>query len=215
MKQYTPANLVKTFWKSIICIFILAIIGGGCMGIVAKHKQSTTYTSTQSVLISHNIEQDINNSNPQDSLTIADMNMMKTYAQIAESPNLITTAHKQLPSKIKKQYSINSMMDAINTKTRDQSLVLTISAKSSDKQSSMEMSNAVVNTLQKDLSKYQPGAGEVHVLAKKSMHNVTSETTPHLKKYVAVGVALGGMIGIIISFVEITLKDLMNRSRNN
>lgn len=215
MKQYTPANLVKTFWKSILCIIVLAILGGGCMGLLAKHKQTTSYTSTQSVLISHNVEQGINNSNNgnQDPLTVADMNMMKTYSQIAESPNLIADAHHNLPSKIKKQYSINSMTNAISAKTRDQSLVLTISAKSSNKRASMEMSNAVVNSLQKNLSKFQPGAGEVHVLTKKSSRNVTSETTPHLKKYIAVGIALGGMVGIIISFVSITLKDLMNNSR--
>lgn len=215
MKQYTPANLVKTFWKSILCIIVLAILGGGCMGLLAKHKQTTSYTSTQSVLISHNVEQGINNSNNgnQDPLTVADMNMMKTYSQIAESPNLIADAHHNLPSKIKKQYSINSMTNAISAKTRDQSLVLTISAKSSNKRASMEMSNAVVNSLQKNLSKFQPGAGEGHVLTKKSSRNVTSETTPHLKKYIAVGIALGGMVGIIISFVSITLKDLMNNSR--
>ena len=72
----------------------------------------------------------------------------------------------------------------------------------------MEMSNAVVQTIKESLSKYQPGAGEVHILTKKSKENVTSETTPHLKKYVAVGVALGGIIGIVISFVSITLKDM-------
>lgn len=214
MKEYTPANLVKTFWKSILCIIVLAIFCGGCMGLVAKHKQSTMYTSTQSVLISHNVEQETSNNGTQDPLIVADMNMMKTYSQIAESPNLIANAHHQLPTKIKKQYSINSMVSAVSAKTRDQSLVLTISAKSSDKKASMEMSNAVVNSLQKDLNKYQPGAGEVHILTKKSSRNVTSETTPHLKKYIAVGIALGGMVGIIISCVSITLKDLMNNSRN-
>lgn len=209
LKQYTPVNLVKMFWKSIILIFVLAICGGVIMGLIGKHKQSTTYTSTQSLLISHNVEQVVRHSNEnQDPLMMADLNMMKTYSQIAESSEVITGAHKQLPKKIRKEYSINDMENAIKAKTHDQSLVLTISAKSSNKNASMEMSNAVSQTLKNNLNKYQPGSGTVHILTPNSKRNVSSETTPHLRKYVAVGVALGGIIGIVISFVAITLKDM-------
>ena len=216
MKQYTPANLVKMFWKSVVLILVLAIIGGGLMGIVCKHKQSTSYISSQFILISHNVEEGVRNSTEnQDPLMIADLNMMKTYSQIAGSPEIIAEAHKKLPKEIRKKYTINEMDNAIKAKTHDQSLVLTISAKSSSEKASMEMSNAVVQTMKQKLSKYQPGAGEVHVLTQKSKRNVSSETTPHLKKYVAVGVALGGIIGVVISFVIITLKDMGVKTENN
>lgn len=204
------------FWKSIILILVLAIVGGGVMGIVCKHKQSTSYTSSQSILISHNVEQGIrNNTDNQDPLMIADLNMMKTYSQISESPEIITEAHKKLPKKIRKEYSISEMENAIKAKTHDQSLVLTISASSGNEKASMEMSNAVVQTMKQKLDTYQPGAGEVHILTKKSKRNVSSETTPHLKKYVAVGVALGGIIGVVISFVVITLKDIDIKQQNS
>ena len=130
LKKYTPANLVKMFWKSIIMILVLACIGGVLMGLICKHKQSTSYISTQSILISHNVEQSVRNSNEnQDPLMIADLNMMKTYSQIAESPEVITSAHKKLSEKVRKQYPISDMEDAIKAKSHDQSLVLTVSAK--------------------------------------------------------------------------------------
>ncbi|MCG4841189.1 hypothetical protein, partial [[Ruminococcus] torques] len=66
------------------------------------------------IVISHNFNENSNSSdNGQDSITNADLNMMPTYAKIAEDETISETAHKMLPKSIKKHYSVQDVNDAI------------------------------------------------------------------------------------------------------
>lgn len=214
MKNYSAKELIQMFWKSVILILVLAVLGGGAMGYRAKKQQHTTYTASQEIVISHNLNENSNSSdNGQDSITNADLNMMPTYAKIAEDETISETAHKMLPKSIKKHYSVQDVNDAIRAVPHQQSLVLSIKAKAGSAKASVAIANATAKAVKKDLPKLQPGAGTVTLLAKLTTKSVTSETLPHAKKYAMVGAAMGGLIGIVISFVVITLKDLVKKRK--
>lgn len=214
MKNYSAKELIQMFWKSVILILVLAVLGGGAMGYRAKKQQHTTYTASQEIVISHNLNENSNSSdNRQDSITNADMNMMPTYAAIAEDETISETAHKMLPKSIEKHYSVQDVNNAIRVVPHQQSLVLTIKAKTGSAKASVAIANATAKAVKKDLPKLQPGAGTVTLLAKPTTKSTTSETLPHAKKYAMVGAAMGGLIGIVISFVVITLKDLVKKRK--
>lgn len=213
MKNYSTKELIQMFWKSIILILVLAILGGGAMGYRAKKQQHTTYSVSQEIVISHNLNENQSSDNGQDSITNADMNMMPTYATIAEDETISKTAHKMLPKSIKKHYSVQDVNDSVKAIPHQQSLVLTIRAKADSAKAAVEIANATAKAMKKDLSELQPGAGKVTLLAKPTTKSAKSETLPHAKKYAMVGVAMGGLIGILISFVVITLKDLVKKRK--
>lgn len=213
MKNYSIKELTSMFWKSILLIVIMALIGGAFLGLVAKKKQHTTYTATRNVLISHNLNQYSreDSNNIQNSMVVNEQGMMESYKEIAEDRQITDTARKMLPAKMKKQMSAQKFNDAITADTNQQSLVLKLSATSDSSTKSVKMVNVTAEALEKQLPKIQPGVGEVVPLARATKTSVNSKTTPHAKKYAAVGVALGGLVGIIISFTGITLKDLKKR----
>lgn len=213
MKNYTLKELTQMFWKSLCLIIILAIVGGGAMGIYAKHKQTTTYTATRDVMITHNLNNvQSSDGNPYDTRVNADINMMPTYASIAENKSISVQARKYLPKKLKKQYSVDALNSTIDSESHQQSLVLTLKAKTASPKDSVEIVNATSKALKQQLPKLQPGVGRIVLLEKASPKNVNASTKPGLKKYVAVGLALGALLGIIISFIVITLKDIAKRN---
>ena len=211
MKNYSAKELIQMFWKSVILILVLAVLGGGAMGYRAKKQQHTTYSASQEIVISHNLNENQSSDNGQDSVTNADM--MPTYAAIAEDETISETAHKMLPKSVKKHYSVQDVNDSVRAIAHQQSLVLTIKAKADSAKAAVEIANATAKAVKKDLPKLQPGAGTVTLLAKPTTKSTTSETLPHAKKYAMVGAAMGGLIGILISFVVITLKDLVKKRK--
>lgn len=215
MSNYSIKDLVKTFWKSIVLIIVLALIGGSILGILAKKKQHTTYTATRSVLITHNLNHYLKNDNtenPQNNIVNIDQSMMPTYEEITENSQISSDVHKHLSKKMRRDYSSNELNRDISAKSHPQSLVLKIKVKTDSASDSVKIVNATALSLKRQLVKIQPGAGTVVPLAKASKDNVTSETTPHAKKYVAVGVALGGLVGIIISFTLVTIKEFNKKA---
>ena len=72
--------------------------------------------------------------------------------------------------------------------------------------------NAAAEAVQKELPRLKAGAGTVTPLAKATADDVTSKTTPKAKKYAVVGAALGGLVGIVISFGGIAIKDFLRKN---
>ncbi|AMY14664.1 YveK family protein [Limosilactobacillus reuteri subsp. suis] len=207
MKEYRLKDLSASFWKGLIITIIFAIIGGIGMGLLARHRQSTSYIAERSVVITHKIsESELSQGNNQQPIVITDLNMMDTYSDIAQNKQIASAARKYLPKKLQHEYSADTIASDVNAMTHSQSLVMKIKVKTGDAKDSATIANAVTRAFQKELPKVQPGAGQVHLLAKATSENVQISTTPNKKKYIAAGVALGALIGIVISFVTVTWR---------
>lgn len=212
MKEYKLGELSSGFWKGLILTIILAILGGSGMLMVAKHKQSTTYTAERSVVISHRIDKDtLRQVNDQDPVIDSDMNMMQTYADIAQDERIAQVARQYLPKKLQKKYSANDISQDVDANSHPQSLVLKIRVKTDNEKDSVALVNATAKGLKKELPSIQPGAGKVILLATANEDNVTSITSPNKKKYMLMGTALGGLLGIVISFVVVTWKKYVEK----
>ena len=87
---------------------------------------------------------------------------------------------------------------------------MSLSVTTDNPKDAVKLVNAVAEGLKEKLPEIQPGAGSVKLMAKASKDDVKSITTPHTKKYAIVGLALGGLLGMIISFVAITWKKIID-----
>lgn len=212
MKKYTAKELTKMVWKSIALIIILALIGGLGMGLVAKHRQKTTYVATRNVLISHNITRYSSNTTrngQSNSIVNDDQQMMDTYKQVVQDNQVLSAAHRKLPKKLQKKYSVDDMGSIVSAKTKPTTLILSIKAETKSAKNSAIVANVTADALKQQLPKIQPGVGHVVPLSKAKAKYADSVTRPHAKKYAAVGVAIGGLLGIIISFTAVTLKGMV------
>lgn len=207
MKEYKLKELGPSFWKGLIITIVLAIIGGIGMGMLAKHRQSTSYTAGRSVIVSHRIsESELDRGNNQQPIVITDLNMMDTYSDIVQDKQVAIAARKYLSKKMQHKYSAEMIKEDVNAFTHSQSLVMEIKVRTNNASDSAAIVNAVARGFQKELPKVQPGAGQVHLLSRATSDDAVANTTPNKKKYVAVGTALGALVGIVISFTVVTWK---------
>ncbi|MCH3923214.1 chain-length determining protein [Limosilactobacillus sp.] len=211
MKTYTLKKFMHTFGKSILVIIIFALIGGVAMGLDAKHKKTTTYTATRSIVISHNIEKAYQSkqNNSQDSLVNEDANMMPTYKEIAENGTIATAAHHRLSKHLRSKYSSSDVKSAVKAKVTPQSLVMDLKAETKSPKDSVAIVNATAQAMKQELPTLQPGSGKVTLLQKANTDEVSSSSHPSIKKHAAVGLALGGLLGMIVSFIAVTIKNFL------
>lgn len=195
----------STFFKCLVLVIILTLLGGAGMYGLAKHRQHTSYEATRSLVISHEIrnQNDIRNDNN------PDISMMPTYRNVVEDPMISKTARQYLPKKLRKKYSADDISGMIKTHVSDQSLVMGLKVQTGNRKDSAKIVNAVAEAFKKDLPQIQPGAGQVRLLAPATKSSASTNTTPHTKKYVAVGLAFGCLVGLIISFLYITWSKLL------
>lgn len=202
-------NVRKSFYISVVVIIICAVLGGGLFGLYAKHKKSTTYTASRSVLISHNLKDNEHANNGQAPMTQADLGMMKTYQNIAENSDVARLTHQLLPKKVRHHYSAHDLQGVISARTNDQSLILKISAHTSRAKDAPVIANAASRAFKQELPRVQPGAGHVSLLGRATEESTESHSHPSIKKYGLVGIVLGGLAGIIISVGYVTIRNIM------
>lgn len=202
-KKYSLNDLIKIIWKNIIVIIVFAVIGGSGFFILAKHKQSTTYTAERSMMISHSLD-----SKRAHSQVSADLAMIPTYEDLIKSCQVTESTWKALPKSIRKETSPKSISDNIDTNNRPESLVITVKATTKDANQSLAIANTTVEVAKKELPKMQKELGTVHVYTKANRKSVTSQTHGSVKKYTLVGVALGIVAGMLVSFTITTLRHM-------
>lgn len=201
MKKVKKSNI---FLKYAVIVLVMMLLGGIGMFGLAKHRQQSFFTAKRSMVISHTIHEERNSNN---NFNSDDQQMMDTYSKIIEDPVITKTAKSYLPSKLKKKYTADELSNMVDTKVSQQSLVLTVKVKANTKNEAVKITNAVSKAMKKDLPSIQPGAGTVRLLSPAT--KAEKVTVPHAKKYVAVGLALGGMVGLIICFVDETWSRLI------
>lgn len=195
---------IKKWFKYIAIIFMCMVICGAGMYVVAKRKQVTYYSAVRSMIISHNITTEKNDENYS-----LDQQMMPTYKKIAENDVIANNARARLSKSMRKNYSAQDIENMVSSKVTPQSLVLTMESKANNPSTAVKLANAMSRALQSKLPELQPGAGKVRLLAPSTKQSVEKVTTPHAKKYVAIGLALGGMFGLIICFIIETWNRLL------
>lgn len=200
-QHITLEGLLKIIFKNAILIIILALVGGGSFYLIAKHKQSKSYVAERSLVIDHNLE-----GRQARSLFETDLNMVPTYRDMIEGREVTTNAYHRLPKKIKHDTKLSDLSSSIDTNSRPSSLVITIKATTDNPKNSVAYVNSVAEAAKIELPKMQRGIGEVHVYSKANQKNVAVVTHSSVKKYTLVGIALGIIAGMVISFSRVSFK---------
>lgn len=207
MKEYQLKDVKASFVKAAVFTVIMALLGGAGMFVVAKHKQYISYTAERFVVISHPITtQTATSASP---ITNTDQQMMLTYEEIANDPMVAKAARKHLTKSQRKEYSADQISQDLDAKAKPQSLALRLKVTTNSPKNAAALVNAAAEGLKETLPKIQPGAGNVKLLAKATEDNVELNKSTNVKKYAAAGLALGGLVGIVISFVVITWRRVL------
>lgn len=200
-QHLTLESILKIVLKNAIMIVILALIGGSCFYLIAKHKESKTYVAERSMVIDHNL------TGKQAYTSFkTDLNMVPTYRDMIEGREIATNAYRHLPKKIRHRSSIKDLSGSISTNSRPDSLFITVKATTNNSKESVAYVNNVAEAAKIELPKMQKGIGEVHVYSKASPKNIGVVTHSSVKKYTLVGLALGIIAGMVISFSRISYK---------
>lgn len=206
MNNYSIKSITKIIINNILLIIILALLFGCLFGVVAKSKKVTTYTATRSIIITHNMIKR--------STIASDRDLIPTYQDILKDQSIADNARNYLPKKIKKQYSTNDIQESINSTSRPDSLVINVHAKTKDAKVSTEIVNAVTKSFKKELPKIDGQAGRVQLLSKARVKDADSFTKPSIKKYTALGIALGTILGMVIAFTTTTYSKIMKNNKD-
>lgn len=207
MKEYQLKDVKASFVKAAVFTVIMALLGGAGMFVVAKHKQHISYTAERFVVISHPIT--IQTATSASPITNTDQQMMLTYEEIANDPMVAKAARKHLTKSQRKEYSADQISQDLDAKAKPQSLALRLKVTTNSPKNAAALVNAAAEGLKETLPKIQPGAGNVKLLAKATEDNVELNKSTNVKKYAAAGLALGGLVGIVISFVVITWRRVL------
>lgn len=203
------SNKLKTkdIYKTIIqnCVLIIAftVIFGALGYFYAQHKQSTTYKTTQNVIIDHSYTGESANDEVQ-----ADLSLTKTYKEVIESDDVISEAREYLPSKLQKKYSVEDIAGMTSAQVIPATTMIEISTNSPSAKTSAQLTNAVVRAAEKKVPSKIP-FGSVKSVSKSDKNDAKSITSPSRKKYTVLGLAVGFLLGMVVSFSITTWTKLI------
>jgi capsular polysaccharide biosynthesis protein len=202
-KSYTLKEITSIFFKNILLIIVLAGVGGAIFFAVAKHKSSITYTASREIMISQNL-----NSKRAYSQQKTELNMIPTYRDMIESRQVMLAAKNNLPRSLKKKTNLIDLSKAISTDSHPDSLIISVKATAGDKKEAITYVNSVSEVAKEQLPKMQPGMGRVYLYPAANSKNVDKTVHTSIKKYTLVGIALGIIAGMVISFTITSIKEL-------
>lgn len=198
-------DFCKLVLKHIVMIIVFALVFGVLLGGYAKVKQSTTYSARRQLVISHNIEKV--NARDKNSVVLADMQMLNTYAKVADDQSVYNKAKKILASKYSIKMNDKGIAKAVQISPVPQTLVMNVTASGKSASKAVKIANATGVAVKDELPKLVNNAGNIKLLSSAETSDLKSTTGPSVKKYGALGVAAGLFVGLIVVFARYTITD--------
>lgn len=202
MRQETEIDLLyliqiilrKWYWVvgAVLLFFTLATI-------YAYTRLDNEYTAESSMIVQVSTQTDT--SGYQDLLY--GQRLVDTYAEIAKSNNVLD----QVRNNLDLEYTNTQLRDMISVNSVNDTLLVKIAVVSSDPDKSADIATEVVSVVQ-DLTVEYEGLERVEVLDVAKVP--TSPSGPNRLLYVAVGILLGGMLGVggvlAVEFLDKNIK---------
>ena len=197
-------GISKIVWHNIIVIVLATLLFGLAGGLYAKHKQHTDYISTRNVMTSSSYK-----GAAADAEVQANINLGDTYAKIIESKDVAKVAHRNLPKKLRKEYSAEQISSMVKARPVVQTTIVKVSVSAESAKASSKIVNAVTDAAVKQIPKKVPSAGKISLFAKATADDAQSITTPSAKKFTLIGAAVGFLLGMVIAFSVTTWTKLI------
>lgn len=201
--KFKTKNVYKTIIQNCVLIIGFTVVFGAFGYFYAQHKQSTVYKTTQNVIINHSY----NGESASDEVQ-ADLSLTKTYQEVIKSNDIVRKAKEYLPNKLQKKYSVNDIAKMTSAQAIPSTTMIEISASSASANTSAQLANAVVRAAEKEVPSKIP-SGSIKSVSNSSKSDAKSITSPSRKKYTILGLAVGFLIGMVISFSITTWTKLI------
>lgn len=196
-------DVYKIIIKNCLLIAIFTVVFGIFGYFYAQHKQTTVYETTQNVIINHRYTGESANDELQ-----SDLGLTKTYEKVIESNDIARKAKSYLPKKLQKKYSMKDIAAMTNVHAIPATTMLSISVKADSAATSTKVANAVARAAEKEIPNKIP-SGAVKSVSDSSKSDAKSITSPSRKKYAILGLAVGFLLGMVISFSITTWTKLL------
>lgn len=178
-------HLIKLVLRKWILVGAITIVVAVIAGVYAYGMLDDTYSANSSMLVQ---AQDTETSDYQNLLT--GQRLVDTYKEIAISNRVLEELVTRLDDE---EYTVTSLRNMITVSSVNDTLIVKLSVETGDPAVSAEIANEAVTIVQ-ELSQEFNGLQEVEVLD--IAQTPTSPSGPNRLLYVAVGILLGGMIGV-------------------
>lgn len=201
--KFKTKNIYRTIIQNCVLIISFTVIFGVFGYFYAQHKQSTVYKTTQNVIINHSYNGESANDEVQ-----ADLSLAKTYKEVIESDDVIRKAKEYLPSKLQKKYSVEDIAGMTSAQVVPATTMIEISTNSPSAKTSAQLTNAIVRAAEKEVPSKIP-SGSIKSVSKSDKNDAKSITSPSRKKYTVLGLAVGFLLGMVVSFSITTWTKLI------
>ena len=146
-KKITIGNFNQIIIRNIVIILVLTLIGALSAGLYARHKRITFFTAESSVILNIKVTQ----TDYKNAAMMAEKGMMHSYEEILNNQETMKKAEKYLPANLRKNYSDGQLASAVSINSAPDSLVLKITARTTQENDSVKIANAVAEAAQTPL----------------------------------------------------------------
>ena len=202
-KEIKSKDIYKIIIKNCLLIAAFTVIFGIFGYFYAQHKQTTVYETSQNLIIDHSYSGESANDELQ-----SDMGLTKAYEKIIESNDIAKKARTYLPKKLQKNYSVKDIAAMTSVHAIPSTTMLSISVKDTSDVTSAKITNAFARAAEKEIPNKIP-SGAVKSVSDSSKGDAKSITSPSRKKYTSLGLAVGFLLGMVISFSITTWTKLI------
>jgi len=195
--EFDLIHLIKIIFRKWILISAITITSLVLVGGYAYLILDDVYTAESSMIVqvTNTGESDYTN-------LLTGQRLVDTYTEIAESNKVLD----ELRANLDIDYSNSQLRDMINVESVNDTLIINLEIESVDKYLATDIANEVVSIV-RDLSALYEGLDNVEVLDIAKVP--VSPSGPNRVLYLAIGILLGGMIGVgVVLGIEFLDKNI-------
>ncbi|MDN5372931.1 MAG: protein tyrosine kinase modulator [Carnobacterium sp.] len=201
-EEYDISELLNVLKKNIVMIISLGLIGLILSSVYTLFIVTPQYSASTQLLVN---EKNNDGSSIEATDITKNLQMISTYTELIKGPAILNGVQENLESNL----TTNQLADKISITSPEGALVFLVTVTDSDPYKAAEMANAVAETFQSEIGTIMNSVDNV-AIAYKAVPNV-NPISPNIPLNLILGLLVGGMLGIGISFLrefmDKTIKD--------
>ncbi len=191
--EYVTA--LRRQWITILVLAVLGAVAGLALGKLT----SPTYQATSQVFVSVTSGETVQELAQGTTFT---QNIVQSYVQLARTPAVLNP----VMSKLDLDTPVKHLAKRVHVESPINTVFINITVDSVDPEEAAAVANAIADQLPKTVESLTPTAGETH--SGITLTTVTDATepnfpvSPNTKLYIAVGLVLGGLLGVAFAVIR-------------
>lgn len=201
-EEYDISELLNVLKKNIVLIISLGLIGLILSSVYTLFIVTPQYSATTQLLVN----QKTSEGTAIEATDITkNLQMINTYTELIKGPAILNGVQDALDSEL----TTKQLGDKISITSPEGALVFLVTVTDSDPYQAAEIANAVANTFQSEIGSIMNSIDNV-AITYEAVPNI-NPISPNIPLNLVIGLLVGGMVGIGISFVkefmDKTIKD--------